>query len=157
MEKGTIYKEKKTSTCYICVEATSDGYSYLLDICGNSMSGHLKEEYFVKATDDDILCDAKVNFRYILNDNSPEIWQVMTEYNLSNPSVAEEERMIQDRIDEEYVRQEEEKRAYYKAMEEEYYKAMENKLWNHLEEYYWYWQQWYWEHCFFLRQYSSVQ
>lgn len=49
----------------------------------------------------------------------------MKEYNLSNPSIAEEERMIQDRIDEEYARQEEEKRAYHKAMEEEYYKAME--------------------------------
>ena len=49
----------------------------------------------------------------------------MTEYNLSNPSVAEEERMIQDRIDEEYARQEEEKRAYHKVMEEEYYRAME--------------------------------
>lgn len=49
----------------------------------------------------------------------------MKEYNLSNPSVIEEERMIQDRIDEEYAYQEAEERAYYKAMEEEYYKSME--------------------------------
>lgn len=68
MGKGTIYKEKKTNTCYICVEAY-EGYAYLVDMCGNSMSGQLKEDDFVKATDDDILCDAKVNFRYILKDN----------------------------------------------------------------------------------------
>ena len=51
----------------------------------------------------------------------------MSEYNLNNPSVAEEERMIQDRIDEKYAMREAEKEAYYKMMEEDYYKEMEKK------------------------------
>ena len=46
------------------------------------------------------------------------------EYNLSNPSVAEEERMIQDLIDEEYDTREAYD-AYCRAMEEYYYKQME--------------------------------
>lgn len=50
-----------------------------------------------------------------------------TEYNLSNPSVAEEERMIQDKIDAEF----DALNAYYKAMEkqmeEDYYKQMEEQ------------------------------
>ena len=43
------------------------------------------------------------------------------EYNLSNPSVLEEERMIQDTIDEEYDAHE----AYCRAMEEYFYKLIE--------------------------------
>lgn len=49
----------------------------------------------------------------------------MTEYNLSNPSVAEEERMIQDRIDEEY--------DMWKAMEQEMWKAVEKAYWDSFE------------------------
>ena len=52
----------------------------------------------------------------------------MSEYNLNNPSVAEEERMIQDRIDEKYAMREAEKEAYYKMMEEDYYKEMEKEI-----------------------------
>ena len=50
----------------------------------------------------------------------------MPEYNLNNPSVAEEERMIQDRIDEKYAMIEAEKETYYKSLENDYYKAMED-------------------------------
>ena len=46
------------------------------------------------------------------------------EYNLSNPSVAEEERMRQDSIDEEYAAREAYD-AYCRAMEEDFRKAME--------------------------------
>ena len=46
------------------------------------------------------------------------------EYNLSNPSILEEERMIQDMIDEEYDAREAYD-AYCRAMEEYYYKQME--------------------------------
>lgn len=46
------------------------------------------------------------------------------EYNLINPSVLEEERMIQDRIDEEYDAREAYD-AYCRAMEEYYHKQME--------------------------------
>ena len=48
------------------------------------------------------------------------------EYNLSNPSVAEEERMIQDMIDEEYDAREAYD-AYCRAMEEYFYKLMEER------------------------------
>lgn len=58
----------------------------------------------------------------------------MIEYNLNNPSVAEEEQMIQDRIDEEYARQKEETNAYYKAIEEDYYKSIEEEYYKTLEE-----------------------
>ena len=54
----------------------------------------------------------------------------MSEYNLNNPSVTEEERMIQDRIDEKYAMIEAETKAYYKMMEEDYYKAMEDDYFN---------------------------
>ena len=54
----------------------------------------------------------------------------MSEYNLNNPSVAEEEQMIQDRIDEEYAMRETESKAYYELLEEAYYKAMEKKQCN---------------------------
>ena len=43
----------------------------------------------------------------------------MKEYNLSNPSVKEEDRMIQESIDDEYEMREREKEEYYRAMEEE--------------------------------------
>lgn len=49
----------------------------------------------------------------------------MSEYNLNNPSVAEEEQMIQDRIDEKYAMIEAEKEAYYRYLEDAYYKSME--------------------------------
>ena len=49
----------------------------------------------------------------------------MPEYNLNNPSVTEEEQMIQDRIDEEYAMREAESKAYYESLEEAYYKAIE--------------------------------
>ena len=52
----------------------------------------------------------------------------MSEYNLNNPSVADEERMIQDRIDEKYAMREAESDAYYKAMEDAYYKQLEEQL-----------------------------
>ena len=55
---------------------------------------------------------------------------VMSEYNLNNPSVAEEEQIIQDRIDEEYAMREAESKAYYESLEEAYYKAMEKQQWN---------------------------
>ena len=58
----------------------------------------------------------------------------MSEYNLNNPSVADEERMIQDRIDEKYAMREAESDAYYKAMEDAYYKAMEDAYYKQLEE-----------------------
>ena len=51
----------------------------------------------------------------------------MTEYNLNNPSVADEERIIQDRIDEKYAMREAESDAYYKAMEDAYYKQLEEE------------------------------
>ena len=51
----------------------------------------------------------------------------MPEYNLNNPSVAEEERMTQDRIDEKHAMIEAETEAYYKMMEEDYYKEMEKE------------------------------
>ena len=54
----------------------------------------------------------------------------MSEYNLNNPSVAEEEQMIQDRIDEEYAMREAELKAYYESLEEGYYKAMEKQQCN---------------------------
>lgn len=41
----------------------------------------------------------------------------MTEYNLSNPSVAEEERMIQDGIDEKYAMIEAEEKAFWDSLE----------------------------------------
>lgn len=57
----------------------------------------------------------------------------MPEYNLNNPSVREEEQMIQDRIDEEYAMLEAEEEAYYRSLEEEYYKAMENEYYKAME------------------------
>ena len=54
----------------------------------------------------------------------------MAEYNLNNPSVREEEQIIQDRIDEEYAMIE----AYYRYFFEEYYKAMENDYYKAMEE-----------------------
>lgn len=50
------------------------------------------------------------------------------EYNLSNPSIAEEERMIQDRIDAEYDALEADNKAMEKQMEEDYYKQMEEEI-----------------------------
>ena len=52
----------------------------------------------------------------------------MPEYRLNNPSVADEEQMIQDRIDEKYVMREAETKAYYDTLEDAYYKAMEELL-----------------------------
>lgn len=49
----------------------------------------------------------------------------MKEYNLSNPSVEEEERMIQDSIDAKYEMRKIEEDEYYRMMEEDYYRAME--------------------------------
>ena len=57
----------------------------------------------------------------------------MPEYNLNNPSVREEEQMIQDRIDEEYAMIEAEEEAYYRSLEEDYYKAMENEYYKVME------------------------
>ena len=64
----------------------------------------------------------------------------MPEYNLNNPSVREEERIIQDRIDEKYAMLEAEEEAYYRSLEEdyvsfleEYYKAMENEYYKAME------------------------
>ena len=54
----------------------------------------------------------------------------MPEYRLNNPSVADEEQMIQDRIDEEYAMREAESKAYYESLEEAYYKAMEKQQCN---------------------------
>ena len=54
----------------------------------------------------------------------------MSEYNLNNPSVTEEEQMIQDRIDEEYAMREAESKAYYESLEEAYYKAIEEQQCN---------------------------
>lgn len=51
----------------------------------------------------------------------------MTEYNLSNPSVAEEERMIQDRIDEEYAMREAEEKEMWEAEEKAYWDSLEIK------------------------------
>ena len=58
----------------------------------------------------------------------------MPEYNLNNPSVREEEQIIQDRIDEEYAMREAEEEAYYRSLEEDYYKAMENDYYKAMEE-----------------------
>lgn len=58
----------------------------------------------------------------------------MPEYNLNNPSVREEEQMIQDRIDEKYAMLEAEEEAYYRSLEEDYYKAMENEYYKAMEE-----------------------
>ena len=49
----------------------------------------------------------------------------MPEYRLNNPSVADEEQMIQDRIDEKYAMREAESKAYNESLEDAYYKAME--------------------------------
>ena len=58
----------------------------------------------------------------------------MNEYNLNNPSVAEEELMIQDRIDEKYAMEEEMSKAYYESLEDDYYKEMEKEYYKSLEE-----------------------
>lgn len=51
----------------------------------------------------------------------------MPKYNLSNPSVAEEERMIQDRIDEEYAMREAMDKAMRDAEEKAYWDSLEIK------------------------------
>ena len=58
----------------------------------------------------------------------------MSEYNLNNPSVREEEQMIQDRIDEKYAMIKAEEDAYYRSLEEDYYKAMEDAYYKQFEE-----------------------
>lgn len=58
----------------------------------------------------------------------------MKEYNLSNPSVEEEERMIQDSIDAEYEMRKREEDEYYHMMEEDYYRAMEEYYYRAIEE-----------------------
>lgn len=61
------------------------------------------------------------------------------EYNLNNPSVTDEEKMIQDRIDEKYLLREAESKAYYKSLEEDYYKTMEDNYFRALEECHYNW------------------
>ena len=60
----------------------------------------------------------------------------MKEYNLSNPSVEEEERMIQDSIDAKYEMRKIEEDEYYRMMEEDYYRyrAMEAEFYRAMEE-----------------------
>lgn len=58
----------------------------------------------------------------------------MPEYNLNNPSVREEEQIIQDRIDEKYAMIKAEKEAYYKSLEDAYYKQMEDAYYKSMEE-----------------------
>lgn len=59
----------------------------------------------------------------------------MSEYNLNNPSIREEEQMIQDRIDEKYAMREAETEAYYESLKDDYYKEMEKEYYKSLEEY----------------------
>lgn len=69
MEKNKIYREKKTGTCYICIEAHEHPhYAYLIDNGGCSISGNVDESEFEVATDEDILLDAKRNFQYLLKE-----------------------------------------------------------------------------------------
>lgn len=49
-------------------------------------------------------------------------------------SAAQEEADIQELIDEEYERREQEQRYYFKAMEEEMYKQMEEDYYNQYKE-----------------------
>lgn len=49
-------------------------------------------------------------------------------------SVAQEEADIQELIDEEYERREQEERDYFKAMEEEMHKQMEEDYYNQFKE-----------------------
>ena len=58
----------------------------------------------------------------------------MSEYNLNNPSVTEEEQIIQDKIDEKYEMIEAETEAYYKSLEDAYYKQMEDAYYKSTEE-----------------------
>ena len=58
----------------------------------------------------------------------------MPEYNLNNPSVTEEEQMIQDKIDKKYAMIEAEKEAYYKSLEDAYHKQMEDAYYKSMEE-----------------------
>ena len=58
----------------------------------------------------------------------------MSEYNLNNPSIREEERMIQDRIDEKYAMREAMSKAYYESLKDDYYKEMEKEYYKSLEE-----------------------
>ena len=58
----------------------------------------------------------------------------MPEYNLNNPSVREEEQIIQDRIDEKYAMIEAEKEAHYKSLEDAYHKQMEDAYYKSMEE-----------------------
>lgn len=58
----------------------------------------------------------------------------MPEYNLNNPSITEEEQIIQDKIDEKYAMIEAEKEAYYRSLEDDYYKAMEDDYYKAMEE-----------------------
>lgn len=61
-------------------------------------------------------------------------WKIMEEYNLRNPSVSEEERMIHDRIDAEYRARDMENEDYWKAVEDAYWKAVEDAYWKSVEE-----------------------
>lgn len=61
------------------------------------------------------------------------------EYNLKNPSITDEEKMIQDIIDEKYAMIEAESKAYYKSLEDDYYKAMEDNYFRALEECHYNW------------------
>ena len=58
----------------------------------------------------------------------------MSEYNVNNPSIREEEQMIQDRIDEKYAMREVETKAYYESLKDDYYKEMEKEYYKSLEE-----------------------
>ena len=58
----------------------------------------------------------------------------MPEYNLNNPSITEEEQMIQDKIDEKYAMIEAEKEAYYRSLEEAYYRSLEDDYYKAMEE-----------------------
>ena len=61
------------------------------------------------------------------------------EYNLNNPSVTDEEKMIQDKKKKKYLLREAESKAYYKSLEDDYYKAMEDNYFRALEECHYNW------------------
>ena len=56
------------------------------------------------------------------------------EYNLSNPSVSEEERMVHDCIEAEYKARDMENENYWKSIEEDYWKSIEDNYWKSIEE-----------------------
>lgn len=63
------------------------------------------------------------------------LWEIgMSEYNLNNPSIREEEQMIQDRIDEKYAMIEAMSKEYYESLEDDYYKEMENEYYKSLDK-----------------------